>query len=318
MRLAAALALLVLLVCTAVAIAPHTGAEAGYDARRASQPPVADSPNDEDESPPAPTTRRSYHPDESAISNLGDLQREVEAYIAGSEGAIAVALMANSHDVLFAVNADTPMPLASVVKLHILIAMLRKIDQEDRARQDFESDLLDALITYSDNGSADYLWQLLGGDEALDTYFAETGVTAASVGRDGYWGDTLDSASGTATVLARLSEGTLLSAESTSYALGLLGSIVSDQRWGVSAGLPAASEEPDLVLLKNGWYPDEDGWRVNSAGIIRPGDGPPSYVLVVLSYGQPSFDYGVETVETISALTNHLMHSSTTALAVRR
>ena len=55
------------------------------------------------------------------------------------------------------------------------------------------------------------------------------------------------------------------------------------------------------VLLKNGWFPVDVGWRVHSAGIVRDVDYEPRYAIVVLMSGQPDFETGVVAIERIAA-----------------
>ena len=66
---------------------------------------------------------------------------------------------------------------------------------------------------------------------------------------------------------------------------------------GVSGGIPIGVR----VALKNGWLPsDAAGWVINSVGYVR-GKGR-NYVIAVLSNGNPSFGYGVQTIDQMSAM----------------
>ena len=72
-----------------------------------------------------------------------------------------------------------------------------------------------------------------------------------------------------------------------------------DQRWGVSAGVPPGVR----VALKSAWVPltpaDTD-WQVNSEGWIA-GDGR-DYLVAILTTGNPDEQYGIDTINTVSAL----------------
>jgi hypothetical protein len=87
----------------------------------------------------------------------------------------------------------------------------------------------------------------------------------------------------------------VLRGSSRTYMIGLMSDVESDQAWGVSAGVLA----PATVALKNGWLPVGSGWEINSIGAVsgRYRD----YLLAVLTSGDPSMPYGVETIEGISA-----------------
>ena len=76
-------------------------------------------------------------------------------------------------------------------------------------------------------------------------------------------------------------------------------SVVPDERWGVSGGVPSNAS----VALKNGWLPlnsaDTD-WQINSIGWVR-GDGR-DYLVALMSTGNPSEQYGIETLDSVSSL----------------
>ena len=77
--------------------------------------------------------------------------------------------------------------------------------------------------------------------------------------------------------------------------------LVPQQRWGITAGVEA--EGDDAVGVKNGWYPGEEGWRVNSVGIVRLKAGAP-YAIAVMTGARPSWREGIETIEGIAAKIN--------------
>jgi hypothetical protein len=59
------------------------------------------------------------------------------------------------------------------------------------------------------------------------------------------------------------------------------------------------------VFLKNGWYPEEEGWRVNSAGLVETAAD--RYVLVVLVYPASGMEEGVRLIESIAGRVNRFM-----------
>ncbi len=71
--------------------------------------------------------------------------------------------------------------------------------------------------------------------------------------------------------------------------------VVPAQRWGVSAGPgPGGS-----VQLKNGWLPRSTfGWRINSIGHVAASGR--DYAVAILSQANPTMNYGITTVESIS------------------
>jgi len=109
-----------------------------------------------------------------------------------------------------------------------------------------------------------------------------------------------------AAILGKLLNGEILDAPSRALALRMLDAVVPEQRWGVSAGTDVASG--DRVELKNGWYPGEEGWRVNSVGIVQPRAGDP-YAIAIVTGGRVSWQEGIDTIEGIAAPLNAAMRS---------
>jgi hypothetical protein len=73
------------------------------------------------------------------------------------------------------------------------------------------------------------------------------------------------------------------------YALTLLSSIRSDQRWG----LPTAVPDHWRVHFKGGWFPS-GGWRVHQAALLTQGKRQLS--VAVLTQGDPTLGYGAATI----------------------
>jgi hypothetical protein len=111
------------------------------------------------------------------------------------------------------------------------------------------------------------------------------------------WGDSTASAEGVAQLLARVVTGHLLSEAHQSLAAELMANVAEEQRWGVTAAFPLL---PTPISVKDGWYPAFTGWRVTSAGFSSDETAEPM-VVVALTRNQPSFEYGVETIQGAAA-----------------
>lgn len=164
-----------------------------------------------------------------------------------------------------------------------------------------------AMIENSDNGAATALWNQVGRAAGLRSYNASVGLrrttpstclVCAGFGWPG-WGLTKTTPADQLLLLRELVDGTLLSPADRSYAVSLMEHVQPDQRWGVSAGVPAGVQ----VALKNAWVPlttaDTD-WQINSEGWIS-GNGR-DYLIAVLTTGNPDEQYGIDTINTLSAL----------------
>jgi hypothetical protein len=97
------------------------------------------------------------------------------------------------------------------------------------------------------------------------------------------------------------SRGHVLGAAARRYVRWLMAHVVPDQRWGVSAGAPSDV----TVHIKNGWlpYPVSSDWHINSIGIFTGHDI--EYQIAVLTDGNPSMAYGIDTIQRAARVINH-------------
>jgi hypothetical protein len=119
---------------------------------------------------------------------------------------------------------------------------------------------------------------------------------------DDRWGASRASPRGVALLLDKLVAGEVLDEPSRTLALSLMNRVDPSQRWGVAAGVIANGSAGAAVGVKNGWYPDDDGWWVNSAGFVISSDGKPSYTIAILSDEQPGLEYAIRTIGEIARL----------------
>jgi beta-lactamase class A len=197
---------------------------------------------------------------------------------------------------------------ASVVKVTILGALLRKAMDQHRYLTATEASRARAMITQSDNNAASALWAELG--RAYIQHFLNlAGMSQTIPGPGGYWGLTqITSRDETRLLRLLLVNGTILSYNSRAYALNLMAQVISSQRWGVPAGAPAGW----AVHVKNGWLPRAThGWRVHSIGAFnsRPG----WYTIVVLTQNNPTMTYGVTTIQNIARVIHRDLNPGVTS-----
>ena len=196
---------------------------------------------------------------------------------------------------------------ASVVKATILAALLRKLMQEHRYLSSAQQTLAREMITQSSNSAASRLWAEVG-RPSLQHFLNLAKMKQTVLGSGGYWGLTLITAHDEIVLLNLLtSKNSVLDRASRSYELSLMAQVIPSQRWGVPAGAPA-----DLTVhVKNGWlpYPGQD-WHINSIGSFSGHHR--NYMIVVLTAGNPSMTYGVNTVQGIAEVINHDLNAGTT------
>ena len=239
------------------------------------------------------------------LPGLGSLKTAVESTLATSDTRIGVIVRAGDGDVLLDIGSDERFVLASVSKVYIMSAFLDMLWNEATEPDDLDLALLEDMIRYSDNDSASTLWRRIGREEGLDAFLSAKGLPPLDLTEDaGAWGTINATPAEVSELLWRLVSGRLLDSASTAVAVDLLSNIFEEQAWGVSAG---ASEPGAIVMLKNGWYPESEGWRVNSAGAVEDSDG--FYVVVIMAYPTPDLEAGISMLEGIAGRINVYMSS---------
>jgi beta-lactamase class A len=205
-------------------------------------------------------------------------------------------------------HATSHFDSASVVKVMILAALLRKAQAEHRALTRTERALAWAMITQSDNDAASALWADTG-RTWLRRFLTRAKMTHTHLDPGGAWGLTRITADDETRLLwLLLKANRVLNTSSRHYALALMAKVTPSQRWGVPAGAPQSL----VVHVKNGWLPLAPyGWRINSIGAFT-GDGQ-RYSIVVLTQDNPTMDYGVDTVEAIARAVNRALNPGTIA-----
>jgi len=197
---------------------------------------------------------------------------------------------------------------ASVIKVIILGALLYELQgQQDLSPG--QAALAQAMITESDNGAADALWNEIG-MTALQRFLTAAGMNQTVLGQDDLWGLTEVNPHDELRLLQLLiTRNPVLDAASRRYALALMADVIPAQRWGVLAGAPADM----TVHLKNGWLPDPDLWDVNSIGDFTHHDF--DYSIAILTSNDPDMAYGVATVEEVARLINRALAKGDTDAA---
>ncbi|MDG4766347.1 serine hydrolase [Solwaraspora sp. WMMD406] len=220
---------------------------------------------------------------------------QVRRYTAGAAGQLSVAVVDQPTGAGFLIGADQVFQTASIVKVDILSALLLHMGGSalgaDRRR------LATRMITVSDNSAASELFASIGGVSGLRSANDEFGMTETRP--RSAWGTTTTTAADQIRLLRTLTtaDGPLSQAD-RDFVLELMSGVVSEQRWGVTAG---AGSSRSKVWVKNGWVTiDEHAgrWLVNSIGRIVEEDN--DWLVAVLSDHHDTLGQGVEMVERVS------------------
>ena len=227
---------------------------------------------------------------------LGDISPTAAGFIPGRAPLRGIAVLSPDDGTVWVENPDEQMETASVIKVPVMVCVMATAEQQGRLVSEWELSLMWPMITQSNNDATDALWSDLGGGPGVAACLDRLGVAGITPYNGPYWGTSTASARGMATLLARLAYGDIVNAEHRAAALEMLVSVISSQRWGVPAGADSSGEE--IVGVKDGWYPDEDGWRVNSIGFISPlAPGETPYAIAVMTNLQTTQEYGIVTIE---------------------
>jgi D-alanyl-D-alanine dipeptidase len=176
----------------------------------------------------------------------------------------------------------------SLVKAMLLVAYLRGIG--NRAPDAGERASLDPMIIVSSNDAADSIYYRVG-DAALYRLARLVGMRSFSVA--GYWANARFSAEDQARFFNRIDR--LVPKASREYARRLLSSITSHQRWGFSRYSLAVGFK---TFFKGGWRGTGAGQLVHEAALFERGATRIS--MAVLTDGNPSHDYGTETLRGVA------------------
>lgn len=240
----------------------------------------------------------------SAGQTVGQGLREAVAALAGrGSGDLAVAVADPDGDTVAtydsgAGDGDDTYDTASIVKVDILAALLLDTQRKGTRPTARQRSLAGQMIEASDNDATTALWDTIGRGPGLDAANDTLGLDGTSGGPGELWGLTQTTARDQLALLRAVFAGdgagdSPLSAASRSYITGLMGSVIAEQSWGVSA----ADSDDSGYALKNGWLQRSATglWDINSIGEVTY-EGR-RLLICVLSSGQPSQSAGIDLVE---------------------
>jgi beta-lactamase class A len=220
------------------------------------------------------------------------------AYVASRGADVTAAVFDAVSGRTYSYRAGLRVDTASVIKVAIMAAVLRKAELAGRPLTSTESALMTKMIEASDNDAATDLWDEIGARDGMTAFLKTAGLIQTVTDPAGHWGLTQTSALDQVELMKDLVfPSSLLDAPSQAYGLGLMKNVIPEDDFGVSDGVP----DDVTVALKNGWLPTGDAdWIVNSVGYVQ-GSGR-SYLIAILSVGSPTFDYGVQTIGEMSSM----------------
>jgi hypothetical protein len=215
----------------------------------------------------------------------GDIRR-ARRYLAGRDGIKSLAVV-NSEGRMYGSHLHRRFVSASVVKAMLLVAYLRKLQHAHRDLDSRDRSLLHPMIHVSDNDAATRVWSSVG-NPRLRRLADRAGMTDFSI--QGIWANAMISAADQAGFFDRMNR--LLPDRFQGYANRLLSHIVSWQSWGIPE---MARPRGWKVFFKGGWRGTGRGQLVHQAARLRRSDK--RIAIAVLTDGNPSMGYGIQTIE---------------------
>jgi Beta-lactamase enzyme family len=255
---------------------------------------------------PSGSPRRSASPRPAMQSNpFGVAAR---SYLATRSGTVLAAVYDARTGQTWTLGQGKPQAEASIVKLDILETLLAQHRANGAALPAQDRTLAQAMIEDSDNDAATSLWYEVGGAPGISSFNASAGLVhttpSSCVNCPGFpwpgWGLTTTTPADQIALLRELLQpNAQLTDAQREYALGLMENVTDSQRWGVTGGVPLQA----TVALKNGWLPltsADDDWQINSIGWVS-GTGR-NYLMAVLTTEDPTEQYGIDTIDQLSAI----------------
>ncbi len=243
----------------------------------------------------------------SARPRQNPLGTAAASYLASRSGTVVAAVYDVSTGQTWSLGPQHPQAEASIVKLDILETLYAQ-QRDGSASAPPDRSLAQRMMEDSDNSAATSLWNAVGGPGQIQSFNAAAGLShtlpSSCVTCPGFawpgWGLTTTTPADQIALLREVAEpSTLLTDAQRKGVLDLMENVTPAQRWGVTGGVPLQA----TVALKNGWLPlnsAKTNWQINSIGWVK-GSGR-DYLMAVLTTGNPTEQYGIDTINGLSAM----------------
>jgi hypothetical protein len=210
-------------------------------------------------------------------------------YVRGRAGRKAFAVV-DSEGRLSGVNVHWTFPTASVVKAMLLVAYLKLVHDEHRGLTSQDRSILGPMIQVSSNDAATQAWSRVG-DPRLRALARHAGMTDFSI--QGFWTYAMISAADQARFFFEMHR--LIPRRFRSYGDYLLSHIAAYESWGIPA---VARSHGWKVFFKGGWRGTGRGQLVHQ--VARLEKGGERIAIAVMTDGDPSMSYGIQTIEAVT------------------
>jgi beta-lactamase class A len=227
--------------------------------------------------------------------DLVSLEQQLSSLVSGSSADVGIAALDLNTGESVSLKGDTPIPMASTVKVAIAALYLSQVDHGQKTLDDTIDGqpvrkLMGRMLIYSDNHAADILFKDVGGPRGVRDWLTDNGIHGVHVDRTiaqllaakrDLW-DTRDSSTPKAMVdlLRRIYKGELISPQSRNYLLSVMAKCETGKNRMKSllpSGTPVEHKTGTLTGLADdvGFITMPDGHKVALAIFTRGGSDRP-------------------------------------------
>jgi hypothetical protein len=254
-------------------------------------------------------------PTTTTVPTTNPFAQPISSFLATRHNTVSVAFEDLETGQITLLGSQEPQFTASMSKLDIAETLVHEQKPGAPIVPTGLKATVASMLEWSDNDAAVKLWKAVGNGPAISAFNEAIGMDATQVPYFEAFGRVKTTPHDQLILLSQLlpdSSTSLLSSAQRTYVLTLLSHVVSDQRWGVSGGMPAGA----TADLKNGWVPlDGMGgpdWQVNSAGWVHGGGV--NFLLAVMTTGNQNKEYGVATIDGVAKIIERVLAAQRTVI----
>lgn len=246
----------------------------------------------------APTLRRASTTTSTTVPVDVDpfTTTALASYLRSRVNLVTAAVYDVSSAKTYVYNPDIHEVTASMVKIDILAALLRQVQDEHRSLSAKENRLSMKMVIDSNNPAATVLWNEVGQLPGMTAFHQLVGYRQTIM--SWAWGEVETTPLDELALLKVIAlPNTVLSDGSRAYEQSLMQSVDLSERFGLGNGPPPTA----TIGLKDGYYPEKKtGWQINSAGYVHLGSR--FYLAAIMTSHNPSESYGIDTVNAVAKM----------------
>ncbi len=236
-----------------------------------------------------------------AVQKLEVLAPKAAAIAEQHSGSVGVAVLNMRTAEIYSLGGTRAFPMYSTAKVPIMLGVLNRVQREKRAVAAWEDNLIRDMIQRSDNDAATSLIIHAGGAAEVNRYLRAIGINSTTMDNES-WGYSTTTTEDMVRLTAKLGNCTILNAELCHYALEIMRNVTPEQRWGIDAGAPTRGS----IAIKNGWFPEQAGWTINSIGYVKGQRA--RYAIAIYTRPNSSMRAGIDTIEAIATELHRAMN----------